>query len=212
MTVKNIIFDWDGTLVRTLDLWLLGYQTALGSRGYNFDPQTIVKEFFYNHHEVPARHPQIDFAAVFEETRNHVFDSLISVELYEDVAETLQTLKENRKTLTLVTSSSRSLLNRALHGHGLEGYFESIVAGDDGFGHKPSALPFEETLGRIRADAHETLIIGDSHVDIQAGKTSGCHTCWFAPEANTIFHDFAHVKSLSPDHEITGIRELVGIA
>ena len=51
-------------------------------------------------------------------------------------------------------------------------------------------------------DAAETLIVGDSHVDILAGQAVGCQTCWFAPDVNDVFHDFARIR---------GIGELVGM-
>lgn len=46
MSVQNIIFDWDGTLARTLELWLVGYQTSLNRRDLKFEPKEIVAEFF----------------------------------------------------------------------------------------------------------------------------------------------------------------------
>ncbi|EAV40214.1 phosphoglycolate phosphatase [Stappia aggregata IAM 12614] len=208
MSINNVIFDWDGTLAKTLDLWLEGFQVSFSSRGLRFDPKYIVKEFFHDHPEVPNRHPDIEFPTVAEETRNYVLNGLSTVELYEGVTETLKSLKNKGITLTLVTSSPRHLLDRALGAHNLEFFFDSIVAGDDGFGHKPSPMPFKATLERVGAMASETLIIGDSHVDIQAGKSSGCQTCWFAPEHNSLFHDFERIGSTSPDHEISRVQEL----
>lgn len=208
MSIKSVIFDWDGTLAKTLDLWLQGFQASFRSRGHRFDPKFIVKEFFHDHPKVLTRHPELEFPTVAEETRSYVYNGLSTVELYEGTTETLKSLKNKGMTLTLVTSSPRHLLDRALGAHDLGHFFVSVVAGDDGFGHKPSSLPFETTLDRVGATASETLIIGDSHVDIQAGKASGCQTCWFAPEHNSLFHDFEHIRSTSPDHEISTVRKL----
>lgn len=212
MSFSNIVFDWDGTLAKTLDLWLTGYQTALGSRGHEFDAKTIVSEFFHNHHEVPERYPDLDFPIIADETRSHVLAALSSVELYEGAFEVLSGLAQQEKTVTLVTSSSRNLLEKALASHDLQNSFCSIIAGDDGFGHKPSAQPFEETLKRIGATPENTAIVGDTYVDIQAGRSLGCRTCWFAPRHNELFHDFDHIRKLSPDHEISDLRELLQIS
>jgi pyrophosphatase PpaX len=211
VTVKNVIFDWDGTLAKTLDLWLQGYNSAFVNRGYRFDPKFIVKEFFHNHHEVADRHPDLEFHAIAEETRRFVFEGLLTVELYDGAEEVLSSLKSKGITMSLVTSSARRLIGRALSAHDLTHFFDSIVAGDDGFGHKPSTLPFYTTLERVGAAASETLIIGDSHVDIEAGRASGCQTCWFAPPHNALFHDFEQIKSMSPDHEIATIQSLVNL-
>lgn len=209
MEIRNIIFDWDGTLVRTLELWLAGYQHSFERRNLHFEPQEIVVEFFQNHHEVPARHPDIDFPLIAEETRSHVFQTLQEVELYEGAIDTLNKLLRSNKGLSLVSSSSRQLLNNGLRTHSLENAFASTIAGDDGYGHKPDTLPFEETLNRIGANARDTLVIGDSHVDIEAGKSLGCQTCLFAPPQNMIFHNFTHLQSMNADYEIDSLPDLL---
>lgn len=211
MNIRNIIFDWDGTLAMTLDIWLRGYDLSFRQRGHSFDSNFIVNEFFHNHHEVPVKFPELDFPNVAEETRSYVLDGLSDVQLYEGVLETLVSLKNKGTKLTLVTSSARPLLSRALGAHNLEHSFDSIIAGDDGFGHKPNTLPFNTTLERIKADPTETLVIGDSSVDIQAGRLSGCQTCWFAPEHNSLFHDFDLIRSMSPDYEISEISKLMNL-
>ena len=59
----------------------------------------------------------------------------------------------------MVSSSPRVALERGLAAHDLGGLFASIIAGDDGFGHKPDALPFAETLARIGATAEDRLVM-----------------------------------------------------
>jgi len=208
LETQNIIFDWDGTLARTLELWLDGYRISLRRRDLKFEPKVIVAEFFHNHKDVPARHPDIDFPVIAEEARNHVFQCAHTVNLYDEALETLAILKEDKKSISLVSSSSRNMLDKGVNVHGLENYFMSIVAGDDGYGHKPDTLPFEETLNRMGVSAAETLVIGDSHVDILAGKALGCQTCLFAPPQNSLFHDQEHLKSMNADHEINCLSDL----
>lgn len=209
MKFKSIIFDWDGTLARTLELWLEGYHASFKQRNLNFNSEEILAEFFHNHHEVPDRHPDIDFPPIAEDTRVYVHQSLQSIGLYEGCLETLMALRDKKTNISLVSSSSRQLLQVGLGAHNLEDHFISTVAGDDGFGHKPSPLPFEEMLRRMDVSADETLIIGDSHVDISAGKASGCHTCLFAPALNSQFHSFEKLRSMKPDIEISQLSEIL---
>lgn len=182
---------------------------SLERQDFKFEAKEIVAEFFHNHREVPNRHPDINFSVVAEETRNHVLKESSAVDLYDGANETLAALKGSKTPLSLVSSSSRRLLENGLGAHELEDFFISVVAGDDGYGHKPDTLPFEETLDRMGAKASETLVIGDSHVDILAGKALGCQTCLFAPPQNVLFHDFEHLKSLEPDHEIDSLPTLL---
>lgn len=208
MGVQNIIFDWDGTLARTLELWLGGYQTSLSRRNLKFESKEIVAEFFHNHHEVPDRHPDIDFPEIAQETRAHVLEASHEVDLYDGAIQTLNVLKGKSTALSLVSSSARPLLESGLAAHSLNPFFTSTIAGDDGYGHKPNTLPFEETLDRMGANAHDTLVIGDSLVDIIAGKSMGCQTCLFAPPQNALFHDFAQLKSMNADYEIDHLSSL----
>lgn len=209
MSIKNVIFDWDGTLARTLELWLNGYQLSFERRDLKFQPKEIVAEFFHNHDAVPDKYPDIDFPAIAEETRDHVFHAAHKVNLYEGAIETLALLMSNNHSLSLVSSSSRALLGKGVDAHKLDSYFISTVAGDDGYGHKPETLPFMETLNRMGVSAADTLIIGDSHVDILAGKAIGCKTCLFAPPQNSLFHNFDELKSMNADHEIERLSDLL---
>lgn len=207
--IENIIFDWDGTLARTLDLWLIGYQNSLARRALKFEPKEIVTEFFHNHHEVPDHHPNIDFQSIASETREHVIQGSRDVILYEGAVDTLNVLKGKSKKISLVSSSSRKLLNSGLSTHRLEATFSSTIAGDDGYGHKPDTSPFKETLDRMGALANDTLVIGDSHVDILAGHAIGCQTCLFVPAQNSLFHNFEHLKSMNADYEIDHLPDLL---
>ncbi len=209
MSIQNIIFDWDGTIARTLDLWLAGYKCSLERRNLRFDSKEIVAEFFQNHHEVPERHPDIDFPVIVEETRDYVFQASHAVNLYEGAIELLNLLKLRGKSVSLVSSSPRQLLNSGLAAHTLTEYFPSTIAGDDGYGHKPDTLPFVETLSRMGATASDTLVIGDSHVDILAGKSAGCKTCLFVPSQNELFYNFEHLRSFDADIEIDYLPNLL---
>lgn len=200
--IRTVIFDWDGTLARTLHLWIDGYHAAFARRDLAYGAHEIARHFFAEHHKVAYSHPHLDFPPIAEEARGHVFHGALTVALYDGAREVLAALHARDVVLGLVSSSPRALLERGLEAQGLAGFFASIIAGDDGFGHKPDPLPFEQTLVRLGAAAAETLIIGDSQVDILAGRAVGCRTCWFAPEDNRLFHDFAVVGAMMADHRI----------
>lgn len=209
--IKSIIFDWDGTLAKTLDLWLAGFQGSFARRDMSFEPREIVTQFFQDHHLVPDRFPDLDFPNIAAEARAHVLQSVAGVGLYDGAQDALHELRGAGVTISLVSSSPRALLSTGLGAHGLDEFFVSTIAGDDGYGHKPEPLPFAATLDRVGANASETLIIGDSHVDILAGQAVGCQTCWFAPDVNDVFHDFARIRGIGADYEVRAIGELVGM-
>lgn len=206
--MNHIIFDWDGTLARSLDLWLDGYRAVFRDHGHGFSDEVIARDFFHNHEAVPAKYPDLSFGEIAQKVRAHVAERSAGVALYDGAIDALETLRDQGVVLTLVTSSARPILAPALATHGLERMFHSVVTGDDGFGHKPSTRPFEVTLDRAGVPAEATLVIGDSRVDIEAGRALGCQTCWFAPDQNALFHDFDSIRALAPDHEVRAAADI----
>ena len=166
-------------------------------------------EFFQEHHKVADRHPSLDFPTIVDEARAHVHKAASKVALYAGALETLSDLKTKGIKLSLVSSSPRGVLEIGLRAHDLAGFFTSVIAGDDGFGHKPDPLPFTETLKRLGTIARTTLIIGDSHVDILAGQAAECRTCLFAPPENGLFHDHVKLRSMNADHDIGHLQALL---
>lgn len=61
-------------------------------------------------------------------------------------------------------------------------------------------------LDRLGATASDTIIIGDSDVNIQAGRKLGCKTCLFAPNENALFHSFDHIRREKPNFEVNSLR------
>ncbi len=208
MTIDNIIFDWDGTLGRTLHLWLAGYRQGIDNQGYTFSDVTITQDFFYEHDKGQLKYPQIDFSRLLNDAYAHMEQELPSLELYEAAEETLAILAENGTQMALVTSSSRDLLFSGMGAHGLEKYFSSIIAGDEAKVHKPDPAPFIKTMKNTGMQAKNTLIIGDARTDILAGKAAGMKTCVFAPEENRLFHCFEGLAASGADFTIPQLMEL----
>lgn len=209
MPITTVILDWDGTLARTLHLWLDGYALAFARRDLHHGPATIAAEFFHEHHKVATRHPHLDFATIAQEARAHVFGAVAGVALYDRAQDLLAALRGRGLRLGLVSSSGRALLLRGLDAHDLQPAFDSILAGDDGFGHKPDPLPFAETLRLLGARPEQVMVIGDTHVDVLAGKAVGCRTCWFAPQDNQLFHAATRDIAARADHQIDDLLHLL---
>ena len=207
----TVIFDRDGTLARTLQQWIDGYRAAFARRDLGFSDDRIIADFLHEHHLVAARQPDLDFPVIAQEACAFVFAAVARVALYRGAVGLLAALRTQGMTLALVSSSPRRALERGLGAQGLAGLCRSIIAGDDGFGHKPDALPFTETLRRLGADAGQTLFICDSHVDVLAGQAAGCRTCLLRPDANRPFHDQARLDGLGADLRIAVLAEVVGL-
>jgi pyrophosphatase PpaX len=208
MTIKTVIFDWDGTIAMTLHLWLEGWRNELENHDTELSDSKIVQDFFYEHHKTQIKYPHINIDTSAISVREHVVRDLENLTLYSDAHDAVLSVINRDVQAALVTSSSRVLVEKGLDTHDLRSRFLSIVAGDDGFGHKPSPIPFNETLKRLDASPNTTLVIGDAAADILAARASGCQSCLFIPSENQIFHDVDYLTSLSPDFTINSLSEL----
>ena len=185
---EALIFDWDGTLAKTLHLWLIGYREGLQEQQHTFPDSIIARDFFYEHDKAALKYTSVDFDALVSYARLYIQKHIDLLELYMGVKHTLDSLSD--KKLALVSSSPRSLLEAGLGMNGLTNYFESIIAGDDVSRHKPHPEAFLQTLDALGVSGAKTLIVGDAKTDILAGQAAGTKTCFFSAEDNRIFYDF----------------------
>lgn len=211
MKYTHVIFDWDGTIGMTLHLWLTGYREALQNQGHTFPDAIIARDFFYEHDKGVLKYPDIDFVRLIEETRRHVFSHLDDLTLYDGVPETLHAIKESGITLALVSSSTRQLVEKGLTLHKIDGYFASIICGDDVTKHKPDPEAFEQTMANLDASPMNTMIIGDAKTDILAGQAAGVSTCLFTPTENALFYDFEKLLTVGPDAHITNMNDFLHV-
>lgn len=98
------------------------------------------------------------------------------VRLFPKIKSTLKTLKDQGKTLAVVSSRTRASLNKYLEETDIAQYFDLIVSPECTEKHKPHAEPVEYGLEKLQGRPEETLFIGDALFDIQSGRSAGTHT------------------------------------
>jgi HAD superfamily hydrolase (TIGR01549 family) len=105
---------------------------------------------------------------VYQEVFQHVrpFAGLESV---------LKGLEERGVRLGALTSS-RIVAVRPLYHDALSQYFITIMTREDGFPLKPSPDGILECLKRMNVHATHAIVIGDTPLDIRAGKAAGTLT------------------------------------
>lgn len=195
----------------TLHLWLAGYRDALQQQGHTFLDSIIAQDFFYEHDKGILKYPEINFEQLVEDARAYVFSHLEDLQLYPGAVETIASLDEHTVRLSLVSSSSRQLVEAGLTKFNLLHYFDSIICGDDVTKHKPDPEAFRQTLENVGMLPHETLIIGDARTDILAGKAAGTYTCLFTPADNALFYDFTELRAAEPDYCISTLADVLSI-
>ena len=197
---KTLLFDFDGTLVPSLELWLQAFQYALAQYDRELPEQTIIDRFYYREY--------VDICAEFDlpsgpDLREHVHDGLTiaftKAELYDGVRAVLLTARAGGLRVGLVTTSPRMQVMVVLNRLGVSDLFDTIVTGDDVVNFKPHPEPVLLALANLGETADGTLFIGDYIFDVVAGRAAGARTALFLPTAHARFYNLDKLLATSPD-------------
>jgi phosphoglycolate phosphatase len=188
MLYRCLLIDLDGTLVdsradlaNSINLMLteLGLEPLHNDRVVSFVGEGVAKlvqralEARFNR-EANTSEIENGLKLFGEHYRRHLLDETV---VYPGVIETLELLKTLPKAV--ITNKSLEFTNMILSGLNLSRYFDVVLGGDSLPERKPSAVPLLEAARRFGVTPEECLMIGDSRVDIAAGKAADIATCGF---------------------------------
>jgi phosphoglycolate phosphatase len=176
--VRAIIFDLDGTLIDSkLDLIhsvnamldemkrpQLAAETISGYIGHGA-PQLVARALGGTGTEEELKHALQFFLGYYEE---HKMDN---TRAYPGVAETLAQL--NHMLMAVLTNKPERISVRILNSLGLANYFRLIYGGNSFESKKPDPFGAKKILQELGVAARETLIVGDSEVDVQTARNAG---------------------------------------
>ena len=205
----TILFDFDGTLVPSLDLWLQAFQYAISQYGREIPEQTIIDRFYYRDYaDVCA---EFDFPNAADMER-HVHDGIATAYetavLFDDARHVLDATRAAGLKTGLVTSSPRPEVMAALKRLGIDGKFDTIVTGSDIVNFKPHPEPVLLALTNLGETPESALFVGDYIFDVLAGKAAGTTTALFLPDRHDRFYDFDKLRATEPTYVFATYREL----
>jgi phosphoglycolate phosphatase len=184
MSIKLIIFDFDGTLgdtrrniVTTMQMTIKEMQ--LPSRTETECASTIglpLAECFR------TLFPDIldEIIPRCAETYRRFFNEnlqKITPTAFPGVVDTLSVLHQKGFVLTIASSRSRKSLTELTRDMGIADYISYLIGADDVKEAKPKPEPVLKTLAAMQFAASETLVVGDMSVDILMGANAGTKTC-----------------------------------
>lgn len=181
--IRNIIFDFDGTLADTSRLIVATMQQTITDYGLPYRNDEQIKATIGVRLEgIPSilwpsfKGPGEPFANLYRKN----FEELkhkISVELYPGVKDTLSQLKESGHRMAVATSRSHRSVKELNGQLGIIDYFDFLLGGDDVKEGKPNPESIYRILDKMNWEADETMMVGDMPVDILMGKNAGIKTC-----------------------------------
>lgn len=186
MTVKCLLFDLDGTLIDSRDDLADSVNLTLSELDLENLPSEIVYNFIgegvFNliDRSISASLKQAsteEFSNRGVEIFRGIYNEncLVKTKLYDGVKETLAELKDFKKAV--ITNKPHDFSEKILGELGILQYFQFVAGGDSFPERKPNAMPLLKTAEMLGFSPAECLMIGDSRVDIEAGKNAGMKTC-----------------------------------
>jgi phosphoglycolate phosphatase len=177
-SVRALIFDLDGTLIdskvdlihsvnamlREVKRPALAAETISGYIGHGA-PQLVARAMGGTATEEELKHALQFFLHYYEE---HKMDS---TDAYPGVEETLARLGD--LPMAVLTNKPERISVRILNSLGLAKYFRLIYGGNSFESKKPDPFGANKILQEFGIAAGDTLLVGDSEVDVQTARNAG---------------------------------------
>lgn len=209
MNYHAILFDFDGTLAPSLPLWVKAYHLALRYFDIELTDAELIRRCFFRDWTEVATELHITSA---DELKRQVDVGLrsafLEATLFPQVPSLLAHCRAHGLQTALVTSSPRGIVSEVLPRLKLDVQFDFVICGDDVANYKPHPEPLLMTLAALRRHPHEAIMVGDSRVDILAGKAAGTATALFLPDDGGGFHSVDALRATNPDHIFADHGEL----
>jgi len=177
MRIPVVLFDFDGTVVDSGPIILASMRHAT---------ETVLQRS-YTEQELMASVGGPGLEAQMEVFGPGRVEELVRVyrahneplhetlEIFLGIEDLLIGLRDEGRTLGLVTAKRRTTVELAFATLPIAHLFETVVAGDDTIKHKPSPEPLLLALERLGASAAEAAYVGDSPYDMQAARAAGLY-------------------------------------
>jgi len=206
--IKHVCFDLDGTLVDSKNTILEGTKAALDQLkiSYRIDEDIFTNMIGMHFVDIFERMKieVTDFEKFITIYKAFYFDFMDSSYLYPGVQQTLHYLNENNIKVSLLTTKVQEQAEKIIDHFNLRLSFAYLMGRRDGLVHKPSPEPLIYICNELDIKASETLMVGDTELDIQCGKSAGSKTCG-------VLFGYRRKDQLEkekPDFLISGLNEL----
>lgn len=181
MKIKLAVFDLDGTLVSSHKTIYKATIRALNDLKIKAE---IPEEDFYKliglHFEDMFKEfgfsvPNFEqFISVYKSVYFEYADSSFK---YPGVDETIDFLREQKIKVALLTTKGQDQAELNLVFFNLLDKFDYVMGRRAGIANKPSPEPLLKICNDLDINAPDTIMIGDSELDINCGKNAGTKTC-----------------------------------
>ena len=181
--IKNIIFDFDGTLADTSHLIVTTMQKSIEDCGLPHKTESEIRATIgLRLEEIPYKlwpgfkESGNKFADVYRKNFE-VLKDVIPIRLYDGVKETLKVLKDKGINMSIATSRSHKSVEELTDKLGIRDNFDFLLGGNDVSKGKPDPESIYKIFSATGWEDKDTIMVGDMGVDILMGGNAHLQTC-----------------------------------
>ncbi len=208
MKIKHACFDLDGTLVDSSETIYKSTISTLEKLKitYSFKKEDLDKRIgqhfvdIFNEFNVNVQ----DFEYFITVYKSIYFNYIDDSVLYNGVSETIEHLKKNDIKVSLLTTKAQDQADLIVDHFNLRSNFDLVMGRVNGIPHKPSPEPLLTICKKLNVPVAQSVMIGDTELDIQCGKNAGARTCAVGYGYRTI----EQLEKNNPDLIVSSIHDI----
>lgn len=207
--VKHVCFDLDGTLMDSHQTIFKTTVKALDELNikHNLLEEELHKRIGHHFLNIFAdlNITVEDFECFINIYKGYYFDFIDYSVIYPDTIALTKMLNDKDVAVSLLTTKAQDQAEKILRYFKLTPMFNYIMGRREGIKTKPSPEPLLKICSALSLKSDETLMVGDTELDIQCGKAAGAFTCAVSHGYRTI----DQLKFEQPDLIVKNMKELI---
>ena len=193
--VAGLLFDLDGVLVDSFGAWHEVLNRALAERGLPpVGERQMRGGWGQGIHKDSTHYFRGEDVESLARTFDRLFPECIDrVVPMPGAPAALERLGRGGLAMAVVTNTPRELAGRILRRTGLAGHFQAVAAGDEVAAGKPDPALVRLGAARLGVPLAACLFVGDTAIDVEAGRRAPCRTVGFRIDADLRVEDLGEL-------------------
>lgn len=210
---SHIIFDLDGTLIESLPGIATALNSALTESKLPTHSVEDVRTFIGDGSYTLCKRAAVGQP---EEVIHAIHDSFLQAYpqawksgtvVFDGIHELVKSLKDMGCTLSILSNKVHSFTTEMVDHFFPEQPFDLVLGQREGVAKKPDPSGIHEILGELGQSSSNSILIGDSTVDIITARNAGIKSM----AVTWGYHDKAALKNVSPTHTAETVGQILEI-
>ncbi|MBM7603731.1 phosphoglycolate phosphatase [Metabacillus crassostreae] len=207
MTIRYVVFDFDGTLADTSEAFMYAWNKLADKYRYKkikLEQIETIKKLNMKERSALLNFPLYKIPFVMPELIKLYKDSIVDITLFPGVKSLLEKLKKKGYKIAIISSNSEENIKNALKRNHADHLITDVISAKRIFGKDKT---IDQFLKIKKLQASEMIYIGDEIRDIIACKKSNVKIVW----VEWGYDGLEVIKSAEPDYMVKEPDEILEI-